>query len=240
MAGGTAAWNTARAVDGPWSAIDVELRRARRRLARAVPAVHPGAAVRHARRHPATGARWLDRVCRGAGLQRAGDDGPAVRSDRTLPLRHQALGRRRDLPLPPADLADRGGPGVRPPADHLCRAARAAGAARRWPRTAWRGGRGGVDRRAGPAGGDRAVARPLQDWLRALACQPHRAGAGGGGRRAGAHDRLEFLSGRPAQACAVDRPGAVLDRAAAVRACVQAAVHAAPALPYRRGAGRAR
>ena len=75
------------------------------------------------------------------------------------------------------------------------------------------------------------VAREAEYQLRNVAPHPYRAR---GRRRCGwaaAHGGVELLPRRPLEARAVDRPDGLLDRAAALRAHRQAAVHAPPAVP---------
>ena len=88
-----------------------------------------------------------------------------------------------------------------------------------------------VDLLADRAGGDGAVASEAEDPLRDLAPHPHRARARGHRGGTAAHGGVGLLSRRPLEAGAVDRPDDLLDRAAALRAHRQAAVHAAPTVP---------
>ena len=167
-----------------------------------------------------------------------GDDGPAVRPHRALPVRHRAVGRGRHLSLSPSDLADRGRAGRRAPDHPVHRPAGIARAAQLHPGAVARPLRRAVDLLADRAGGDGAVAREAEDPLRDVAPHPHRARGRRRRGRAPAHGGVELLPDRPLEAGAVDRPDDLLDRAAALRAHRQAAVHAPPAVPRRRKCAR--
>ncbi len=213
--------------------------RAYSRLGRALPVLRPRALVRAPGGSPPAGARFLDRVLGRDRLFRPGNDGPAVRPDGPLPLRHRAVGRGRPLPLSPPDLADRGRPGRGARGDH---ARRPAGSVRAAPFLRRRA----VGRRlripgaflADRAGGHGPVARGAGHPIRDVARRPHRARGRRRHRGAPAHGGMGLLPDRSVEAGAVDRPDGLLDRAAALRAHRQAAVHAPAPLPRRGGARR--
>ena len=149
--------------------VQVSLCRAWNRLDRRLSVLHSRSAVRAAGGPAAADARFLDRVLGRDRLLGPGDDGPAVRPHRALPVRHRAVGRGCHLPLSPPDLADRGRPGRGAPAHPVRRPAGIARAAQLRHGAVARPLRRPVDLLADRAGGDGAVAREAGNPIRNVA-----------------------------------------------------------------------
>src|SRR5208337_3908286 len=168
------------------------------------------------------------------------DHGPAVRTHRPVQVCHRTVGRRRNLSFSSKYLAARGRTGARAPLDHVRRPSGIVRAAPGREAAVGRGFRFSVRVRAARIGGDRALAREAEYFLRDVAPHAYRPRDHRRDRRASAYGRVEFLPGRPLEAGSVDRPDDLLDRVGVLRSAGEAAVHAPTPLPGNGGAPGAR